>query len=75
MLAFILPCTSTRFLNNIPKTNDAQRDKQATKMSTVAAIDTIVRIVCKRFHGFSNPALACAISLPEAVVTSNFASF
>ena len=43
-------------------------------MSTVAAIDAIVRIACKRFHGFSNSALACAISLSEALLASNFAS-
>jgi hypothetical protein len=58
----------------IPSFTHAQGEKQATKMSTVAAIDAIVRIVCKRFHGFSNPALACAISLPEALFASNFAS-
>jgi hypothetical protein len=55
-------------------TNGAQADKIATKMSTVAAIDAIVRIVCKRFQGFSNPALACAISFSEALLTSDFAS-
>jgi hypothetical protein len=43
-------------------------------MSRVEAIDDSVRIVCKRFHDISNPDLACAISLPEALVTSNFAS-
>lgn len=53
---------------------EAQGDEHAAKMSTVAAIDAIVRIVCKRFHGFSNPSLTCAISLPEALVTSNLAS-
>ncbi|MDQ3840125.1 MAG: hypothetical protein M3297_12755 [Thermoproteota archaeon] len=31
-------------------------------MSAVAAIDAIVRIVCKRFHGFSNPALVGTIN-------------
>ena len=46
----------------------------ATKMSTVAAIDAIVRIACKRFHGFSNSALACTISLPNPLFASNFAS-
>jgi hypothetical protein len=55
-------------------TNNAQAYKQATKTRTVAAIDAIVRIACKRFHGFSNPALACANSLPEALLASNFAS-
>ena len=55
-------------------TNDAQADRIATKMSTVAAIDAIVRIACKRFHGFSNPALASAISFPELLLTLNFAS-
>ncbi|MGB7632541.1 MAG: hypothetical protein WBL68_02350 [Nitrososphaeraceae archaeon] len=42
-------------------------------LNRVEAIDAIGRIVCKRFHGFSNLALACAISLSEALVTSNFA--
>lgn len=51
-----------------------EKTQQAAKMSTVAAIDAIVRIACKRFHGFSNPALACAISLPEALLALNFAS-
>ena len=55
-------------------TNNAQAYKQATKTSTVAAIDAIVRIACKRFHGFSNTALACANSLPEALFASNFVS-
>ncbi len=55
-------------------TNNAQVDRIATKMSTVAAIDAIVRIACKRFHGFSNPTLACAISFPELLLALNFAS-
>ena len=56
------------------ETKDAQGEKHIAKMSTVAAIDATVRIVCKRFHGFSNFSLTCAISWPEALVTSNFAS-
>ena len=55
-------------------TNNAQADRIATKISTVAAIDAIVRIACKRFHGFSNSALACAISFPELLLALNFAS-
>jgi hypothetical protein len=46
----------------------------ATKICIVAAIEAIVLIACKRFHGFSNPALACTILFPEALLASNFAS-
>ena len=71
LLGKIEPAQFTIILD---EAKDAQGEKHTAKMRTVAAIDATVRIVCKRFHGFSNLSLTCAISLPEALVTSNFAS-